>query len=322
MRPAFSVIFLTTLIGAGQGLFIALYLAELLTLADVVSLPDGRSFFATGSMIVLIFLVGGLVASFFHLGHPERAWRAASMWRTSWLSREVIALPALMATVAVYGLAHYLGDAAPSAGTSGSLTLVVGAIALMLTLTLFICTAMIYACIKFLQEWASALTVANYFLMGTASGFTLAAVFAAFAHRELAEIYAVIAILTTVAALFSRLSSLVRNKRLKRKSTVQSATGIRHPKVVQKAQGAMGGSFNTRHFFHGRTAAFLLAVKWFFLIATFPLPLVLLGGWISTGSTGFLISAFVIQYLGLLAERWYFFVEANHPQNLYYQAIS
>ena len=29
MHPAFSVIFLTTLIGAGQGLFLALYVTEL-----------------------------------------------------------------------------------------------------------------------------------------------------------------------------------------------------------------------------------------------------------------------------------------------------
>ena len=28
------------------------------------------------------------------------------------------------------------------------------------------------------------------------------------------------------------------------------------------------------------------------------------------------------QVAGLLAERWHFFAEANHPQNLYYQAIA
>jgi len=88
----------------------------------------------------------GLGASFLHLGHPERAWRAAAMWRTSWLSREVIALPAFMALVALYGLGHILNLRG---------TLVVGAAATVLCVALFVCTGMIYACIKFLQEWAS-----------------------------------------------------------------------------------------------------------------------------------------------------------------------
>jgi hypothetical protein len=30
----------------------------------------------------------------------------------------------------------------------------------------------------------------------------------------------------------------------------------------------------------------------------------------------------VSQFAGLLAERWYFFAEARHPQNLYYQAMA
>ena len=45
---------------------------------------------------------------------------------------------------------------------------------------LYLCTAMIYASIKFLQEWASSLTVLNYILLGGASGFTLATAIAAY----------------------------------------------------------------------------------------------------------------------------------------------
>ena len=58
--------------------------------------------------VTLLLLAGGLLASFFHLGRPERAWRAASQWRTSWLSREVIVLPAFMGIVFVYGALHLL----------------------------------------------------------------------------------------------------------------------------------------------------------------------------------------------------------------------
>src|SRR5919106_5855635 len=101
MHPAFSVILLTTLIGAGQGLFLALYSTEVAVTLGWISAPDAR-FFVVGSAIALVFLASGLIASFFHLGRPERAWRAVAMWRTSWLSREVIVLPLLMGLLALY----------------------------------------------------------------------------------------------------------------------------------------------------------------------------------------------------------------------------
>ena len=97
---------------------------------------------------------------------------------------------------------------------------------------------------------------------------------------------------------------------------------MKHPRIVQKAQGFMGGSFNTREFFHGRSFAWLRAVKWAFLLLVFPVPLALLAAGAAQASWPLLAAAFVLQYLGLLAERWFFFAQAKHPQNLYYQAIS
>ena len=107
MNPAFSVIFLTTLIGVGQGLFLALFTQQSYALFDLLPQQDD-AFYGYGSLLALVFLVAGLIASFFHLGHPERAWRTATQWRTSWLSREVIALPAFMGMVFVYGMTHLL----------------------------------------------------------------------------------------------------------------------------------------------------------------------------------------------------------------------
>jgi DMSO reductase anchor subunit len=134
--------------------------------------------------------------------------------------------------------------------------------------------------------------------------------------------YAQVATLITLLGLVTRAASLVRNARLKPKSTLQSAIGIKHPRIVQKAQGFMGGSFNTREFFHGRTVAMLRSVKWAFLLLVFPVPLFCLAMVVSQGSTSLLLAAFAIQYVGLIAERWFFFAQANHPQNLYYQTIS
>ncbi|WP_428421678.1 dimethyl sulfoxide reductase anchor subunit family protein [Methylibium sp.] len=313
MHPGFSVIFLTTLIGAGQGLFFGLYAAEVAGALRVVALPQGTSFFVLGSVLSLAFTGLGAIASLFHLGHPERAWRAMAMWRTSWLSREGIAMLSFMATVFLYGLGHLLGWRS---------TLALGAVAAVLSLSLFVCTGMIYACIKFLQEWASPLTVINYTVLGCASGFTLASAFAAFTAGPLVAAYATAAIAFTLLGLATRSAALVRNGRIKRKSSLQSATGIHHPRIVQKSQGFMGGSYNTREFFHGRSRGFLRSIKWVFLVLAFALPLLLLGVSLQHASAFVLCVAFVVQYTGLIAERWFFFAQSSHPQNLYYQTIS
>ena len=317
MQPAFSVLFLTTLIGAGQGLFLALYLAELGGSIGWIPATE-RSFFALGALVALVLTGLGLLSSFFHLGRPERAWRSATRWRTSWLSREVIVLPMFMAGLAAYALAHGSGWSAAHAVPA----LALGAITAVLALALYVCTGMIYACLKFLQEWASPLTVINYLLLGLASGFMLATALAAQAAPGLLLVFGSGALLITAAALVSRGASLVRNSRLRPKSTLATAIGVRHPRIVQISQGMMGGSFNTREFFHGRSRAFFRSIKWIFLVLAFPLPAALLAAGLWQDAPALPALAFAVQYVGLLAERWFFFAQANHPQNLYYQAVA
>lgn len=300
MHPALSVLLLTTLIGAGQGFFIALFLVELLAAGTL-----GSGFFVGGSAIVVVLCGLGLIASFFHLGHPERAWRAAAMWRTSWLSREVIALPAFMGAAFLYGVAHW--------GGFGH-TLALGLLGSLLAIVLFVCTAMIYAAVKVLKEWSHPLTVVNFTLLGCASGASLAAAYATLAAPALVVPLSQAAFSLIALSLFTRGAALVRNATLKPTSTLQSALGIRHPRIVQKSQGAMGGSFNTREFFHGKSALFVRGILIMLLFGGFIFPLILV--------LTVPVLAFVVQYAGLLAERWYFFAEAQHPQNLYYQTVS
>jgi DMSO reductase anchor subunit len=320
MHPAFSVIFLTTLIGAGQGLFLALYSDRVGVELGVLASTASSQLHVWGSLVALALLTGGLVASFFHLGHPERAWRSASCWRTSWLSREVIALPLAMAGVFLYGIASYATTEAGSAVSTGNLSLGFGTIAAVFCLALFVCTGMIYACMRFLQEWATPLTVLNFTLLGTASGFTLAAALAASLAPDRVLFFSVSAIVLTTLGLLGRGASLWRNSRIRPKSTQQTAIGVRHSQIRQLAQGAMGGSFNTREFFHGRGPRLLKTVKWLFLVLTFLLPVSLVGAALLNSSGTLLTIAVLVQMLGLIAERWYFFAEANHAQNLYYQA--
>ncbi len=325
MHPAFSIIFLTTLIGVGQGLFLALYTGQLYSVFRLLPGQVSVHFYALGSLLALLFLVAGLASSFFHLGRPERAWRSAARWRTSWMSREVIVLPAFMGSVAVWGLIHFIGWN-PVLFTfrntfAVDLSLLTGAVATLLCFALFLCTGMIYACIKMLQEWATPLTVFNYILFGGASGFLLATAYAAWQGSGMTWFFGGWSVILTVLAFFTRTASLFRNAHLKHKSTLQTAIGIRHSHIEQKAQGSMTGSFNTREYFHGASQRKYRSVKWVFLVLVFPLPLVLLSVGLGAHIPGLLVAAFGVQYIGLLMERWFFFAQANHPQNLYYQTV-
>ena len=78
---------------------------------------------------------------------------------------------------------------------------------------------------------------------------------------------------------------------------------------------------NTREYLHGAPIWMFKAIKWVFLALVFPLPLLLLWLGLSDGSSALLITAFVVQYVGLMAERWFFFAQANHPQNIYYGVV-
>lgn len=330
MHPAFSVIFLTTLIGAGQGLFMALVTGQVYSLANLLDPQDSVSFYAMGSFLAMLLLVLGLVAAVFHLGKPSyfltRAWRGMTQWRTSWLSRELIALPAFTGLVLLYGVAHYFEMTEPLFVIRDQLpvdvTLLLGTLGAVMSVILFVCTAMIYASLRFLQEWHSPLTVANFILFGLASGFTLAAAFSAATGVQLVGFFGTWAVIFTLMAMITRGFSVYRNGRIKHKSTLRSAIGVRHTNIRQKSMGFMGGSFNTREFFHGKHPATLALIRSFFVATVFIAPIVLLGASNAMASEYLPMLAFVVQYVGLLAERWYFFAEAKHPQNLYYQSVA
>ena len=309
MNPAWSMIFFTTLAGAGQGLMLALFGWDLAARVGIAPAPTPM-LYAVGVALVLVTCGMGLIAATFHLGHPLRAWRAVSQWRTSWLSREVIVLPAFMAVVLAWGGAHWFGRP----------TLALGVVAVLLAVTLFVCTGMIYAAVSVIREWATPLTPLNFALLGTASGLTLASALAAAMAPHAAPSMALLAVAATVLAAATRAASTWRNLKLVPKTTLQTAIGVRHPRIVQSSQGQMGGSFNTREFFHGASDLAVRRLRWIVAFAAFVLPVLLLG-LNSAVPVSLALSALTLQYLGLLGERWLFFAEGRHPQNLYYQRI-
>jgi DMSO reductase anchor subunit len=312
MNPAFSVVVFTTVAGMAQGLAVALALATLggLTLQQPRLLPGLLG-------LVLVLLLAGLGASFLHLGRPARAWRAALMWRTSWLSREVIVLPALIVTLALW----WLGLRAGHGGLWMQALLPLAVLAL--AALLWWCTAMIYACLRFMQEWAHPLTLVNFVLTGLSSGFVLAAAAAA-VHAEggAARVIGPLALGATLLAGALRQAALRRNAGLRPASTLQSATGIAAPQLRQVSMGMSAGAFNTREFFHRASQAGLRRIRLAGLGLGFALPAALAAWGLWAGGVWPWVAALAVQVPGLLADRWLFFAQARHPQNLYYQVVS
>jgi DMSO reductase anchor subunit len=311
MRPQFSIIFFTTLVGMAQGLLFFLALSNLNSQAT----PNA---FLTNLALPVAFIILSLslVASFFHLGHPERAWRAAMMWRTSWLSREVIVLPTLMAvTAAIYFYA--LISEVPQ-----WLWLAL----LVATLALWVCTAKIYQCIRFIQEWSHPSTLTNFILLGLASGLILLELLIALWGESAAQIMDAPLSITAFILLFLAFNLKLwiwrRNRGLKPKSNLSTATGIKGSNIRQTSMGLMGGSFNTREFFHHQTDRVIANLRKIILLCAYVIPMILMAYTINIPNIWTITLALLINYLGLLAERWMFFAEANHPQNLYYQRIS
>ena len=311
MNPAFSVVVFTLAAGAGQGLVAAIAVALL------IGVPIDAPFVRTALAAAIALLLVGLAASFLHLGRPARAWRAVAMWRTLWLSREVIVLPAFIALVAAWWWAS--GHAKSVAATT-----LLPLAALAGAALLWYCTAMIYACLRFIEEWAHPLTIVNFSLLGVSSGLMLASALAALAGaNRVRGPMAAAAAAATLVAWIARALALRRNAALRHRSTLQSATGIRSPRLVQTSMGMSAGSFNTREFFHRASLAALARLKLAAHVLAFALPC-LLAALVAAGALPPLLSvvAALVQFPGLVADRWLFFAQAKHPQNLYYQVVS
>ena len=169
MHPAYSLIFFTTASGAGYGL-----LAASGALAVLGLLPGDRMLALVALGLALALVTAGLVASTWHLTHPERAWRAFSQWRSSWLSREGVLALASYAAAAPFAWSWVVARE-PSA--------LAGLVAAVLAVATVACTAMIYASLKPIADWNSGWTVAGYLALAGMTGLLwLSALSAFFGH--------------------------------------------------------------------------------------------------------------------------------------------
>src|SRR5260370_22427066 len=162
MYPALSIVFFTTASGGGLALLFLIGIGVPLGL-----LPADRWFGVAGILTAFVLAAGGLVSSVFHLGHPERAWRAFSQWCSSWLSREGILSVMTFVPAAIFAIGWVLFGA-----TSGIIGLC-GVVAAALAAGTIYCTGMIYASLKPIHQWHNRWVVPNYLALGIMAGFLL-----------------------------------------------------------------------------------------------------------------------------------------------------
>ncbi|MDI6026243.1 dimethyl sulfoxide reductase anchor subunit [Corticibacterium sp. UT-5YL-CI-8] len=303
MHPAPSIILFSTLSGLGYGLAVMLGLG----LLDPALVST-----KTAHLLALVLITGGLLASTLHLGNPQRAWRALSQWRSSWLSREGVMAVATFVPLLASAWASLFHDMRlPLVGLLG---------AVMCAVTVY-CTAMIYASLRAIQAWNTPLTPACYLLFSLAGGLVLVAMFATLGGSlsgwiALAGVSALTAAWTAKWAWWRRLRTMAPI------STPASATGLGGIGAVRLFERPhVNENYLTREM--GYKVARKHAAK-LSLLATAAggiLPsLVLLAATIS--GTGiaiiFCTLAFAGFALGSLIERWLFFAQARHAVMNYY----
>ena len=315
MHPAYSVILFTTASGAGYGLLFWLALAHLAGAAH-----DTWGFLA-GLVLALGLITLGLLSSTFHLGHPERAWRALSQWRSSWLSREGVAALLTYLPAGLFALAALTG-------AGGAWTLLLAALSALGAVATVWCTGMIYAALRTVREWHMGLVPAVYLALAAASGavllWALHAVTGTQAGTEagaLAGREGWLALLALVVAAALKLAYWRRIDRRETRFTAAQALGLgaeglrpldpphSRPNFVMRE---MGYAVARRHAARLRRIAGLTGVG---LPAVLALAAILWGGAAVLAPLAALSMA-----AGLCIERWLFFAEATHVAMLYYGA--
>lgn len=307
MRPAASILLLTTATGFGFGL-----LAWIGAYAAFGLLPAQPHFAATGIALGLLLVSLGLAASMLHLGRKERAWRAFSQWRSSWLSREGVG------AVLVYPVA-ILFAVATGWDRDGIVTRLLGTALGVTSLATVFCTAMIYASLKPIRQWHNAHTAPDYLIYAVFSGALLFALL----HSALvgrAKSTDLIAAAMAAAALIAKRAYWRHVDAQTPLATLAAAIGLPKDREVRPLDAPhftenyvlreMGFALARRHGARLRRIALglgfgaPLALSVLASLAILPVPATAL--------------ALACAAAGLLTERWLFFAEATHVSALYY----
>jgi DMSO reductase anchor subunit len=318
MHPALSVIFFTTLSGAGYGV---------LFWAALAALTGGGSARALllSTLLALALVSIGLLSSLAHLGKPQRAWRAFSQWRTSWLSREGVA--AVVTYVPALLFAALLLPAMLSARPQGeplglnAAGVAVCAALMACALATIACTAMIYASLTPIPAWRHRLVVPGYLGFALLSGGLLVAAFAAIDGAPVGNTPAMAGIALAVAMGLLKWRYWRDIDRKPLPATRGAAVGLPQRTVAVFERPHTEDNYLTREmaFVVARRHSKRLRLLALSLFTLLPLPCLLAAWWLVhlDAGPGYAIAALSV-LAGAFVERWLFFAEARHMVTLYY----
>jgi DMSO reductase anchor subunit len=306
MHPAPSIILFTTLSGLGYGLAAMLGLGLL---------DPGAVATKIAHVLALALIAGGLLSSTLHLGNPQRAWRALSQWRTSWLSREGVLAIVTFAPLACNALASVW---------SGRYIALPGLLGAALCAATVYCTAMIYASLRSVQAWNTPWTAVCYLLFALAGGLVLASLFGTFG----AAAFPLTPFLAAKAIAWAWVAKVFWWWRMGTEtpiSSAETATGLGFiGKVRLFERPHVNGNYLTREMGFKVARKHARKLRWIAVVLGGGIPIVLLtlvawSGAPAGGAASFSAAVAAISFFGgVLTERWLFFAEARHAVMNYY----
>lgn len=287
MHPAPSIILFTTLSGLGFGMLAFLGL-------DV---PAPRGWTAFWFFLIAFTLaVGGLLSSTFHLGHPERALKAFTQWRSSWLSREAWCAVASLVLMGLYAIGLVFFD---------TRLRILGIPGGLLALATVFTTSMIYTQMRTVprwNNWATPIVFLGYAITGGA--------------LLTGRVDLVRALLPLMLALQAFVWLDQARREREDATNIGTATGLGARGIVRAFEAPhTGENYLTREmvFRIGRKHSAVLKV--IALLCGMILPTFLL---ILPFHHMLAAIAVLLHLTGVLIQRWLFFAEARHVVSFYY----
>ena len=307
MHPSKSIIFFTVISGTGYGIFIGL-LFNILFMEISYSL-NYKLFI---SLVSFLMIVLGLLSSTLHLGHPERAWRAFSQWKSSWLSRE-----GLVSVITFFPMVlfYYFWI-----NNINGYVFLLTILCIFSLLTIF-CTGQMYATLKTIPSWNNSLVTPIYIFNGITVG-SLFVYSINFYFNYSTFLYEKFIIITIILNLLLKISYwiLIRQKT---DTNIQTAVGIKSKNISFFEGPHTGKNYLTTEMINKSNNKNNNFLRLTFCILTFIIPLYMINQYSTLIADQFILKlsmifVFILALVGMIIERYLFFIQSKHVVGLYY----
>ena len=307
MHPSKSIIFFTVISGTGYGIFIGLLFNILF-----IEISYSLNYKLFISLVSFLMIVLGLLSSTLHLGHPERAWRAFSQWKSSWLSREgLVSVITFFPMVLFYYF--WINN------INGYVFLLI-ILCIFSLLTIF-CTGQMYATLKTIPSWNNSLVTPIYIFNGITVG-SLFVYSINFYFNYSIFLYEKFIIITIILNLLLKISYwiLIRQKT---DTNIQTAVGIKSKNISFFEGPHTGKNYLTTEMINKSNNKNNNLLRLTFCILTFIIPLYMINQYSTLIADQFILKlsmifVFILALVGMIIERYLFFIQSKHVVGLYY----